>query len=177
MYTLYKIVCSANGKLYIGYTSKTAEERFQTHLLNAKWKRKTALYDAIRAYGPEAFSVEMLLTCDDHASACAHEVRLIAELCCLLPAGYNMTSGGDGVPLTEEQRAAANAKKRGVCSPKQLASNLRRKGQKASAETRAKLSVARKGRKQSAEHVTKRAASFRKTIEARIAARAERLAI
>lgn len=170
MYTLYKIACSANGKAYIGYTSKTAEERFQTHLLNAKWKRKTALYNAIRKYGPEAFSVKVLLVCADHASACEQEVRLIAETSCLLPAGYNMTTGGDGVPLTEEQRAAAGAKKRGVCSPKQLAANQRRKGQKASDETRAKLSAARRGRKQSAEHAAKRAASFRKTIEAQITA-------
>jgi len=170
MYTLYKITCSANGKAYVGYTSKTAEERFRAHLLNAKWKRRTALYDAIRKYGPEAFSVEVLLACKDHASACEHEVRLIAEMNCLLPAGYNMTLGGDGVPLTEEQRAAANAKKRGVCSPKQLAANQRRRGQKVSDETRAKLSAARKGRKQSAEHVAKRAAAFRKTIEAQIAA-------
>ena len=110
MYTLYKIACSANGKAYIGYTSKTAEERFQTHLLNAKWKRKTALYNAIRKYGPEAFSVKVLLVCADHVSACEQEVRLIAETGCLLPAGYNMTTGGDGVPLTEEQRAAAGAK-------------------------------------------------------------------
>jgi group I intron endonuclease len=170
MYTLYKITCSANGKVYIGYTSKTADERFQAHLLNAKWKRKTALYDAIRKYGSDAFSVETVLTCDDHSSACEQEVRLIAETGCLLPAGYNMTTGGDGVPLTEEQRAAAGAKKRGVCSPKQLAANQRRKGQKASDETRAKLSAARRGRKQSAEHAAKRAASFRKTIEAQITA-------
>lgn len=170
MYVLYRILCSENGKVYVGYSSKSAEERFKAHLLNARWKRKTALYDAIRRYGEEAFSVETILQCETHADACAHEIRLIQELGSLLPLGYNMTRGGDGVPLTKEQRDAANAKKRGFCSPKQLAANRRRKGQKASEETRAKLSAARKGRKQRPETVAKRLETLRKTIERKIAA-------
>jgi group I intron endonuclease len=163
MYVLYKITCSENGKVYVGYTSKTAEERFQSHLLNARWKKKTALYDAVRCYGNDAFAVEMLLECESHSEACEHEIRLIKEFNSVLPGGYNMTHGGDGVPLTEEQREAANAKKRGVCYPKQLEANLRRKGQKASEETRAKLSAIRKGRKQNPEWVRKRVESFRRT--------------
>jgi len=170
MYVLYKISCSVNGKAYVGYSSKSAEDRFKAHLLNARWKRKTALCDAIRCYGDEAFSVEVILTCETHAEACAHEIRLITELGSILPLGYNMTKGGDGVPLTSEQREAANAKKRGVCSPKQLAANRRRIGQKASEETRAKLSAARRGRKQSPEQVAKRAETFRKNREKKIAA-------
>lgn len=162
MYVLYKITCSANGKVYVGYTSKTAEERFGHHLRNARWKRKTALYDAIRAYGAEHFSVETILECETHADACRHEIRLISELNTLLPLGYNMTHGGDGVPLTKEQRDAANAKKRGVCYPKQLEANLRGKGRKVSEETRAKLSAARRGKKQNPEWVRKRMESFRR---------------
>jgi group I intron endonuclease len=170
MYVLYKISCSVNGKAYVGYSSKSAEDRFKAHLLNARWKRKTALCDAIRCYGDEAFSVEVILTCETHAEACAHEIRLISELGSILPLGYNMTKGGDGVPLTPEQREVANAKKRGVCSPKQLAANRRRIGQKASEETRAKLSAARRGRKQSPEQVAKREETFRKNREKKIAA-------
>jgi group I intron endonuclease len=170
MYVLYRITCSENGKVYVGYSSKSAEDRFKAHLLNARWKRKTALYDAIRCYGEAAFSVETILQCESHAEACAHEIRLIEELCSLLPSGYNMTRGGDGVPLTKEQRDAANAKKRGVCSPKQLAANLRRKGQKASEETRAKLSAARRGRKQSPEQVAKRAETLRRKHAEKVAA-------
>jgi group I intron endonuclease len=170
MYVLYRITCSENGKAYIGYSSKSAEDRFKAHLLNARWKRKTALYNAIRRYGEAAFSVETILRCETHTEACEHEIRLIAEICSLIPLGYNMTRGGDGVPLTEAQRDAANAKKRGVCSPKQLAANRRRKGQKASEETRAKLSAIRKGRKQSPEQIAKRVEAFQKTRKAKIAA-------
>lgn len=170
MYILYKITCSANGKIYVGYSSKSAEHRFKQHLLNARWKRKTALYDAIRCYGDAAFSVELISTCETHADACAHEIRLIAKLGSLLPLGYNMTKGGDGVPLTQEQRDAANAKKRGVCSPKQLEANRRRKGQKASEETREKLRALRTGRKQSPETVRKRSETLRKNRDEKVAA-------
>lgn len=167
-FALYKITCAANGKVYIGYTSKTVEERFALHLQNARWKRKTALYDAMRCYGPEAFAVEEILRCADHAEACEHERRLIAELSSVLPNGYNMTLGGDGVPLTPEQREAANAKKRGRCSPKQLAANQRRKGTKASPETIAKLVASRKGKKHSDEHVRKRVEAFRRNRAAKL---------
>jgi hypothetical protein len=51
-----------------------------------------------------------------------------------------------------------------------LAANRRRIGQKASEETRAKLSAARKGRKQSPEQVAKRLETFRKNREKKIAA-------
>jgi len=161
-YVLYQIACSANGKVYVGYTSKSAEQRFAMHVQNARWKRKTALYDAMRCYGAEAFSVSEILRCETHADACDHERRLIAEMATMLPNGYNMTFGGDGVPLTPEQREAAAAKKRGRCTPKQWAANQRRKGAKASPETLAKLSAARRGKKHSDEHVRKRTEAFRR---------------
>lgn len=168
MYTIYKIVCSVNDKTYVGYTSKGADARFQTHLLNARWKRKTALYDAIRCYGSEAFSVSVLLACSTHTEACEQEKRFIAELGTLLPLGYNMTEGGDGVPLTEDQRERANAKKRGRCYPKQLVANQRRKGTKAAPETIARLVAARKGKKHSAEHVRRRVEAFRRNRAAKL---------
>lgn len=170
MYIIYKIVCAANGKIYVGYTSKTAEERFETHLLNARWKRKTALYNAIRRYGADAFAVEEIARCGTHAEACEKEIFYIASLGSKLPLGYNMTTGGDGVPLTPEQREAANAKKRGVCSLRQWEASQRRIGSKASAETRAKLSAARRGRKQSPECVAKRKETIRRNREERAAA-------
>jgi group I intron endonuclease len=169
-YVVYQVTCSANGKRYVGYTSKTAEERFEQHLLNARWKRKTALYDAIRCYGPSAFSVEVLQLCRDHQHACEVEVACIVSSGSLLPDGYNMTHGGDGVPLTREQIDSANAKKRGKSSDKQKAAALRRRGSKASPETRAKLSVAQRGKKHSEEWVFKQIATFKKNRDAKVAA-------
>lgn len=167
-YVVYQITCKVNGKLYVGYTSKTAETRFRQHLLNARWKRRTALYDAIRCYGPEAFEVSVLVECESHAQACEQERKHINLLGCLLPVGYNMTTGGDGVPLTEAQRKKANAKKRGRFTEKQRIAAERRKGRKASEETRRRLSEARKGKTQSEEHVRKRTEAFRKNRAAKL---------
>ena len=159
MYQVYKITCSLNGKVYIGYTAKGVDARFQAHINNAKWNRKTALYDAIRVYGKDAFSVELLKECDDHAAACALEIHYIKEMKCLIPHGYNMTTGGDGVPLTPEVIARAAEKKRGKFTEKQAAAASRRKGKPLSLEHKLKLSMAHKGRKKSEEWKQKLRAS------------------
>jgi group I intron endonuclease len=168
MYRVYKISCAKNGKVYVGYTGKTVEERFNAHLLNARWRKQTALYDAIRAYGNDVFSVELLVECETHEQACAEEVRFIAELSCMLPNGYNMTRGGDGVPVpievhkeagrrklgvvTEKQRAHFNSRRGIKQSPEHIAKCVaRRIGSKRSEETRRRMSEAQKGRVNSEE--------------------------
>jgi group I intron endonuclease len=155
MYSLYKITCSQNGKVYIGYTSKTIDERFKIHCENAKCKRNYALADAMRVYGIPAFTIELLLQCESHKEACEHEIRLIKELNSILPNGYNMTHGGDGVPMTSEVIAKMAASKRGKITPKMLAYFERKKGTKISLETRVKISAAHKGRKKSKEWIQK----------------------
>lgn len=151
MYYLYKITCSVNDKVYVGYTSKSVNERFKLHLMNAKWKRKYALADAIRVYGENAFSVECLLECESHKEACEHEIRIIKELNSILPNGYNMTHGGDGVPMTDEVIAKMSATKKGVLTPKMAVHLASFKGKKLSQEHKAKLSAVRKGLKKSEE--------------------------
>ena len=155
MYSLYKITCSQNGKVYIGYTSKTIDERFKMHCENARWKRNYALADAIRVYGVPAFTVELLLQCENHKEACEHEIRFIKELNSILPHGYNMTHGGDGVPMTAEVIEKMAASKRGKVTPKMLAHLQKMKGRKLSLEHKAKLSAAGKGRKKSKEWIQK----------------------
>lgn len=162
-YVLYRITCSVNDKVYIGYTAKTAYARFMMHLRNARWKKKSALYDAIRAYGNEAFHVEWLRTVPNHADACAAEIMLIESHRSMLPGGYNMTRGGDGVPVPREVHIAAGARKRGRYTEKQRQyadSQVGRKqtpehvenrrktaiGSKRSSETRRRMSEAQKKR-------------------------------
>lgn len=151
MYKIYKISCAKNGKVYIGYTSKTIEERFNLHMLNARWRRRAALYDAIRTYGNDAFSVELLMECENHESACAEEIRFIAEYNSMLPNGYNMTRGGDGVPVPIEVHKEAGKRKRGVVTEKMRAHFNRRKGIKHSPEHIAKCVAKRIGSKRSEE--------------------------
>ena len=155
-YALYAIKNTVSGKEYVGYTRNSAETRFETHLNNAKWKRVGALYDAMRKYGAEVFELKTLLVCGTHTEACGFERAIIEKFDTLIPNGYNMTLGGDGVPLTPERYAEINANKRGKRSEKQILASRRRIGRKSSPETVAKLSAARKGKKPSPEAIEKR---------------------
>ena len=167
MYQVYKITCSANSKVYIGYTSKGIDARFKSHIENARWHRKTALYNAIRFYGEHAFSIELLEEIPSHEDACASEVRHIAEMRSVIPNGYNMTTGGDGVPITAELIAQASAKKRGKFTEKQAAAAERRRGVPLTPEHRAKLSLARKGKPKSEDWKRKISESNKRSLEAR----------
>lgn len=51
---VYKITNKINGKLYIGQTTKTVQERFKKHIKDSfKEKRNSAINLAIRKYGTE----------------------------------------------------------------------------------------------------------------------------
>lgn len=130
MYEVYVITCAVNGKVYVGYTFKGFHTRFEQHLLNARWSRKGALCDAIRKHGSDAFTIRCAWRGETHVEACTEERRLIAEMNCMAPRGYNLTYGGDGVPLTREQYDASNAKKRGKFSLAQQVAAQRRHGRK-----------------------------------------------
>lgn len=60
MYSIYKITNKVNGKIYIGYTEKSIEERFKGHCVESKRKHKSAIQDAIYKYGKNSFTIEAL---------------------------------------------------------------------------------------------------------------------
>ena len=153
------LITSPSGKRYVGATRHDAQTRWKRHVKDSAgtW---SALYAAIRKYGPEAFSVETLEEHDDFADIARAEVRLIAQLGTMFPGGYNLTPGGEGVvalpseiearrvansaasrqglKLTAAHRAALSESHKGLPSP--------RKGQTHSIETRALMSAAAKAR-------------------------------
>ena len=91
---IYKIVNKHNSKIYIGQTTKSAQERFETHCADAKYKSKnTVFHKAIRKYGPESFEIEIL---EETEEPNEREKFWIAELKSLVPNGYNLTEGGQG---------------------------------------------------------------------------------
>ena len=93
---IYKITNKINGKVYIGQTKKTIEERFQEHLKKAKIHTNRYLYDAMNKYGYENFIVSQIEKCPDN-NLDEREIFWIAfyqsnnKLY-----GYNMTAGGGG---------------------------------------------------------------------------------
>lgn len=93
---IYKITNKINGKVYIGQTKKTIEERFQEHLKKAKIHTNRYLYDAMNKYGYENFIISQIEKCPDN-NLNEKEIFWIAfyqsnnKLY-----GYNMTVGGGG---------------------------------------------------------------------------------
>jgi group I intron endonuclease len=101
IYTIYKITNLVNGKIYIGQTSKTAEQRFVKHKLNAKNGLDTYLYRAIRKHGEDHFVIESIFITFDMDAADFYEKHFIRECKSYVidnpTIGYNMTRGGDGI--------------------------------------------------------------------------------
>lgn len=92
---IYKITNIANGKIYVGQTSKIIEKRFQAHIQKAKAHTNRYLYDAMNHYGYDKFIISQIEECDNNLLD-ERERYWISKLNCMIPNGYNMTEGGGG---------------------------------------------------------------------------------
>jgi group I intron endonuclease len=98
---VYKATNISNGKIYIGKTIRTLSHAKARHHQRARfaWKYGTQsrFYSAIRKYGEENFSWEIIFVGNSDEDIQAAERRYIAELKSYDKSlGYNMTPGGDG---------------------------------------------------------------------------------
>lgn len=91
---IYKITNNINGKIYIGKTEFSVEERFKQHCYDSKRKRdeKRPLYDAMNKYGIENFSIETIEETDEPEEREAYWIEYFGSF----KNGYNATLGGDG---------------------------------------------------------------------------------
>jgi len=98
MAIVYKITNTVNGKMYIGATEKTIEERWRRHVKSAIiYKRDWILSKAIRKYGPDAFIREVLEEHPDRKYTFdVLEPKYILEHNTFGDNGYNMTGGSEG---------------------------------------------------------------------------------
>lgn len=106
------VVNLIDGKLYVGKTILSIEERWQVHLRDARRGRGNSyLYKAIRKHGAESFARQELESeLMDKKSLNAAEVRWIAELRTMdRGIGYNLTAGGEGGARGPETRAEMSA--------------------------------------------------------------------
>lgn len=171
---IYQITNTVNGKIYIGKTTKTIEERFQGHIRHSRRQGQTLLYRALRKYGTEAFITTELESGFDNEDALNEaEIRYIAEL----KPQYNMTAGGDGTsglvvseetrkklsevrkgkPKSEEHKRKISEAKKGKPKSEEHKRKLSEshKGKKLSEETKRKMSESQKGKPKSEEHKRK----------------------
>lgn len=93
-YIIYKITIIDTEKMYIGYTSNTAEFRINKHIVNAKSGIKTKFYNALLKYN---FNIvyDVILECDSKEKAHEMEKYYISQYN-TYKNGYNSTIGGDG---------------------------------------------------------------------------------
>lgn len=92
---IYKATNLINKKVYIGQTTRTLEQRRKEH--EKPSKHNYLFQRAIRKYGKEAFSWQVIDKADGEVALNEKEVAWIAHYRSYKENGYNMTIGGDGV--------------------------------------------------------------------------------
>lgn len=105
LFTVYKISCLKNGKVYVGTTSGTAEWRFSWHWydrLNAKMKHRP-LYQDMLAFGRNAFVADVIESGVSQEEASSREDYWIEKLRSDGYDLYNRRGGGGCIQLTDEQ--------------------------------------------------------------------------
>lgn len=93
---VYKITNNINGKVYIGQTKRDIRQRFLRHMCDGEnEKLSTHFANAVKKYGRENFSYELLETVDDQRTADEREMYWIKYYnSCDVLYGYNMSHGG-----------------------------------------------------------------------------------
>ena len=93
---IYKITNQINGKIYIGKTNNTIQERFKEHCRDSQknTEEKRPLYAAMRKYGIENFIVEQIEECS--LEEVNEKEKYWIEYYGSFKNGYNATLGGDG---------------------------------------------------------------------------------
>ena len=121
---IYKIVNMIDGKLYIGKTTQTIEERFKEHLTEVtRYKHcqssgkdfgyESRLYKAMNKYGIENFRIELVeqVSCDaDINEREKYWIKFYNTLDSNI--GYNISPGGLGGPLFKGHKHTKEAKEK-----------------------------------------------------------------
>jgi predicted GIY-YIG superfamily endonuclease len=96
-YEVYKITNLVNNKLYIGITNQGFKTRWYKHCSDSIHGSEFPLHNALRKYGIDNFSVEVLEVCETIDQLKQQERYWITELKSRTTEnGYNLTDGGDG---------------------------------------------------------------------------------
>lgn len=156
---IYKITNLVNGKAYVGQTVRKLWERLKEHR-----KSKSAIGNALRKYGKESFSIEILAECLTIDEMNNKEIHFIKTLNTMKPNGYNLAAGGLNSLASDEAKEKMSTSKKGSKHPlfgthrSQETKNAIAKsriGLVVSEETKAKISASNSGKRKTEEHSQK----------------------
>lgn len=112
---IYKITNTQNGKVYIGQTVQPFKNRVNEHKKKMRNGANFPLYNAMRKYGIEAFTFEVIDTASSQEELDEKERLWIAQYNSQYPNGYNLTSGGAGTfdyhHTEDDKKRMSNLKK------------------------------------------------------------------
>ena len=104
--SIYKIANIINDKCYIGLTTLSIEDRFETHKRDTKAGSQYLLHKAMRKYGSENFNISLIGGANSFRELSYQEWLLIHINQTLSPNGYNLKEGGSrgSYKWTNEQK-------------------------------------------------------------------------
>ena len=96
---IYQITNDVNGKIYIGKTEGSIEQRFKEHCQDSKRPeiQHRPLYAAMQKYGTEHFHIELIEETDNPNECEQYWIEQKGSF----KNGYNATLGGDGQRLID----------------------------------------------------------------------------
>lgn len=99
-YIVYKHTNKINGKVYIGITRTNVELRWRSD--GSGYRKCPKFYNAIKKYGWDNFSHEILFTGLSKEEACTLEIALISKYT-REGISYNISGGGEGCGIVSEE--------------------------------------------------------------------------
>lgn len=147
---IYKITNKINGKVYVGQTIRTLEERWVEHCTPKSGC--TALGRAIQKYGRDSFTLEQIDNAENTEDLNKKEIYWIDKLNSFGVGGYNLCVGGlgnGGYFFSKETR---------------LKMSKAQMGKTLSELTRSRMSKARRGLKRSKDAILKTVKGNKKKI-------------
>lgn len=151
MSVIYEFVNNINQKIYVGQAIDY-KQRIRTHKFNSKKNKNTPFYNALKKYGWENFSINVIEECEENKLN-EREIYWIEEKKSLYPNGYNLLEGGKQARHTNITKQKISDGRKGIKFSKDHIENLRKShiGYVMSEEQKRKISESNKGKKHSLE--------------------------
>ncbi len=112
---IYKITNNINNKIYIGQTSSPLRYRWSRHKKDNS--NCIALKNAIKKYGSDSFTVNIISKCNSLKESNHREEYYIKIYKTLSPNGYNLLKGGNNRHMAECVKSKISKALKGVKQP------------------------------------------------------------